>query len=260
MSTRAGEVNAGPGGPAGPAGRAGRAERVGEPVRRDAVIDDAVLPDGHVGPAIVRYTAADRTNHWIVALTFIVAALSGLALFDPFMFWLSSVFGGGPLTRVLHPFFGVLMALAFAFLAARVQADNHMGAADWRWLAQWRDVVGNREERLPEVGRYNAGQKLLFDLIILCLLGLLATGIMIWRPYLAPYFSIRAIRIAALLHAVFAFALIIGIIVHIYAGIWVRGSVRAMTRGVVTPGWAWKHHRAWFREVTRAARSRSHAD
>jgi formate dehydrogenase subunit gamma len=26
-----------------------------------------------------------------------------------------------------------------------------------------------------------------------------------------------------------------------------------MTRGTVTPGWAWKHHRAWFREVMRGA-------
>jgi len=24
-----------------------------------------------------------------------------------------------------------------------------------------------------------------------------------------------------------------------------------MTRGWVTPGWAWKHHRAWFREITK---------
>jgi len=24
-----------------------------------------------------------------------------------------------------------------------------------------------------------------------------------------------------------------------------------MTRGRVSPGWAWKHHRAWFRQVIR---------
>jgi len=34
-----------------------------------------------------------------------------------------------------------------------------MQAADWQWLRQLPDVVQNREERLPEVGRYNAGQK-----------------------------------------------------------------------------------------------------
>ena len=37
--------------------------------------------------------------------------------------------------------------------------------------------------------------------------------------------------------------------VHVYAALWVRGSVRAMTQGYVTPGWAWRHHRAWLRRL-----------
>jgi hypothetical protein len=36
----------------------------------------------------------------------------------------------------------------------------------------------------------------------------------------------------------------------------VKGSIRAMTRGWVTPRWAWKHHRAWFREVTKGIQQR----
>ena len=38
-------------------------------------------------------------------------------------------------------------------------------------------------------------------------------------------------------------------IVHVYAAIWVRGTIRAMTRGQVTGGWAWRHHRKWLREL-----------
>jgi formate dehydrogenase subunit gamma len=52
-------------------------------------------------------------------------------------------------------------------------------------------------------------------------------------------------------HAVCAFVLVCAIILHVYAAIWVKDSVTAMTRGTVTPGWAWKHHRAWFRQTTR---------
>ena len=48
-----------------------------------------------------------------------------------------------------------------------------------------------------------------------------------------------------------ALVLICAIIVHIYAAIWVKGSLTAMLRGYVTAGWAWKHHRAWFREQIR---------
>ena len=88
-------------------------------------------------------------------------------------------------------------------------------------------------------------------MLILCMLGLFVSGIVIWREYFAFYFPIWAIRAASVLHAVCALVLICAIIVHIYAAIWVKGSLTAMLRGHVTAGWAWKHHRAWFREQLR---------
>jgi formate dehydrogenase subunit gamma len=200
---------------------------------------------------IMRYTAGTRINHWIVAISFVLLALSGLALFHPALFWLTNLFGGGPWTRILHPFIGCVMAATFYLLCVKFWRDNYMQQRDWIWLQKFKDVVGNREENLPEVGRYNAGQKLLFFTLVVCLIVLLLSGIVIWRVYFSEFFAIGVIRAAALLHAFFAFVLICSIIVHIYAGIWVKGSVRAMTRGVVTPGWAWKHHRAWFREVSK---------
>ena len=200
---------------------------------------------------IERYTAGERTNHWIVAMLFVLAALSGLALFHPALFWLSNFFGGGTWTRILHPLIGLIMLLAFLFLAARVWKDNRLQDRDWQWLRQMKDVVNNREEQLPEVGRYNAAQKLLFYVIVVCLVGLLLSGLVIWRAYFAMYFSVGVIRLAGVVHATSAFVLVCAIIVHIYAAIWVKGSLEAMTRGTVTPGWAWKHHRAWFRQITK---------
>ena len=141
------------------------------------------MSDDESRATLVRYGAGERTNHWLVALAFVLAALSGLALFHPALFWLSNFFGGGPWTRVLHPFIGLFMMVVFLFLAATVWGDNRMQPADWQWLRQLKDVVNNREERLPEVGRYNAGQKLLFFLIGACLVGLLLSGLIIWRVF-----------------------------------------------------------------------------
>lgn len=203
---------------------------------------------------LVRYTAGERTNHWIVAIAFVLVALSGFALFHPALFWLTNFFGGGTWTRILHPIIGLIMMLAFLFLAASVWKDNRLRDGDWTWLRQIKDVINNREEKLPEVGRYNAGQKLLFYVIVVCMVGLLLSGLVIWRAYFSMYFSAGVIRLAAVVHAVCAFVLVCAIIVHIYAAIWVKGSVAAMTRGTVTPGWAWKHHRGWFREVTKQAK------
>jgi formate dehydrogenase subunit gamma len=209
---------------------------------------------------IVRYTANERTNHWLVAISFVLAALSGLALFHPALFWLAHLFGGGPWTRILHPFVGLFMALAFLLLGAAVWKDNRLQDRDWQWLKRANEVVNNREEQLPEAGRYNGGQKLLFFVIVVCMLGLVLSGIVIWRAYFAMYFPVAVVRFASLLHGLCAFVLICAIIVHIYAGIWIKGSTHAMTRGTVTPGWAWKHHRAWFRETRHAANSRTRPD
>jgi formate dehydrogenase subunit gamma len=205
---------------------------------------------------IIRYSAGTRINHWIVAISFVLLALSGLALFHPALFWLTNLFGGGPWTRILHPFIGCVMAAAFYLLCVKFWRDNYLQRRDWIWLRKINDVVGNREENLPDVGRYNGGQKLLFFTLVVCLIGLLLSGIVIWRVYFAEFFSVGVVRGAALVHAVLAFVLICSIIVHIYAGIWVKGSVRAMTRGWVTPGWAWKHHRAWFREISKGMHSK----
>jgi len=68
--------------------------------------------------------------------------------------------------------------------------------------------MNNREDRLPEVGRYNAGQKLLFWAIVLCLAGLFLSGLVIWRAYFAFYFPIKVVRMASVLHALSAVVLI----------------------------------------------------
>lgn len=197
---------------------------------------------------IVRYTGSERVNHWITAITFVLLALSGLAMFHPAMFWLSAILGGGQWTRILHPFVGVVMFVSFLILALRFWHHNYLDASDRQWLRQYRDVLANREDRLPEIGRYNAGQKLLFFAMVACLVLLLASGIVIWRRYFSFYFPVGIVRIASDVHAAAAFVLIVGIIVHVYAALWVKGSIDAMLRGTVTWGWARKHHPRWFRE------------
>jgi formate dehydrogenase subunit gamma len=68
----------------------------------------------------------------------------------------------------------------------------------------------------------------------------------IWDQYFGPYFTVEQKRIAVLVHAVAAICVWI---VHVYAAIWVCGTISAMTRGRVTGGWAWRHHRRWLNEL-----------
>ena len=88
---------------------------------------------------------------------------------------------------------------------------------------------------------------------------LICTGIVIWDQYFYPLTSIEQKRWAILVHALAAVTIICVWIVHVYAAIWVRGTIGAMTRGQVTGGWAWRHHRKWLKElVTGRAEDRSH--
>ncbi len=203
------------------------------------------------GPQYVeRYTSKERGNHWIVAICFILAALSGLSLFHPSLFFFSGLFGGGPWARILHPFIGVVMFLFFCITMVRFWKLNRMTDADRKWMKQIKSVIMNREKDLPEIGKYNAGQKYVFWITVICMWLLIVSGIVMWRPYFAGSFPIDINRIAVVVHAVSAVVLIISIIVHIYAAIWVKGTMRAMIRGNVSTAWAKHHHPGWYREVS----------
>jgi len=199
---------------------------------------------------IVRHTAPERVNHWLVALLFILTALGGLALFHPFFFWLTNLFGSPTWSRIIHPFLGVLLFLFFLGLAARWAGDNSLTATDRQWLRQIFDVIKKREEKLPEAGRFNAGQKCVFWLQLLTLCLLLVTGVIIWRPWFAPAFSIPVIRVAVVVHSCSAFLLIAAILVHIYAAFWVKGSIKGMVTGLVSRAWAKKFHPGWYRQMS----------
>lgn len=197
---------------------------------------------------IERYGDGLRINHWVVALLFFLAGLSGLAFFHPSLFFFTNLFGGGQWTRILHPFLGVLMFVSFLGLFFRLRRDNRITAQDRKWRAGMGAMLRGNKAGLPPVGKYNYGQKVVFWLMIWSLLILLVTGVMFWRPWFAPAFPIGVIRAATLLHAVAALVLVLTTIVHIYAAIWVKGTMRAMTRGTVSEKWARLNHPLWYRD------------
>jgi formate dehydrogenase subunit gamma len=197
-----------------------------------------------------RYSHAERMAHWGVAISYILLFISGLALFHPFFFWTSALFGGGPLMRILHPFLGVILVVLFYPYAARLWRDNRMTPGDWVWVRHMFGYMNRREGGPPVEGKYNAGQKLMYWSMVVVIAALVITGVVIWQPYFAPAFSRSARKAAGLVHAVAAFVMFVGIGIHVYAAYWTKGSMRAMTRGTVTRAWARMHHPGWYKQVT----------
>ncbi len=195
---------------------------------------------------LVRYRPVERINHWIVALCFVMAALSGLGFFFPSFNWLMLIFGTPQLARILHPFVGVVMFAAFMLMFLRYWRHNLIGADDLYWAKNIHRIALNEE--VGDTGKYNFGQKCVFWAAIISLVLLLVSGIVIWRPYFAGAFTIPLIRLALVVHSVSAAALIVVIMVHVYAALWVKGTLTAMIEGWVSSDWARQHHPRWYRE------------
>jgi formate dehydrogenase subunit gamma len=198
---------------------------------------------------LIRNTTAARINHWITGICFVLLLLSGLAMFHPMLFFLSGLFGGGQWTRAVHPWIGIVLLVSYAGLIVQFWRDNMWSRNDLAWVGAIGRVLANQEEGVPDVARFNAGQKFVFWSMMLLVPVLFVTGIVNWEVYFSSYTSIDLQRAAVLIHSLAAVAAILVWIIHVYAAIWVRGSVRAMTRGYVTPGWAWRHHRTWLRRL-----------
>ena len=213
---------------------------------------DQVRPGDPV--TVDRYTTGARINHWITAASLVLLALSGLALSHPSLFFLTALFGGGSATRAIHPWIGVVLFFGFLGLFLRFWRANLWRGEDGTWMRRLSDVLRGHEENLPEVGKYNAGQKLYFWTMSVLIIIMIGSGLVLWDEYFAQYTSVEQKRAAVLIHAVAAVVSICVWIVHVYAAIWVRGTIGAMIRGSVTGGWAWRHHRKWLRELVTGKR------
>jgi formate dehydrogenase subunit gamma len=198
---------------------------------------------------IIRYTAVNRINHWITAICFVLLVLSGLSMFHPMLFFLSGLFGGGQWTRAVHPWIGVLLLISYLGLIIQFWRENLVHKDDIAWMKSIKYVAINDDEHVPPVGRNNAGQKMVFWSMTLLIPVLFFSGLVIWEVYFGATTSIPVQRVAVLIHSLAAIAAIIIWVIHVYAAIWIRDSVRGMTQGYVTPGWAWRHHRKWLKEL-----------
>ena len=202
-----------------------------------------------------RYGPWTRANHWLTALCLVLLLISGLGFFHPSLYFLTGLFGGGQTARFLHPWIGVVLFASFFVLFCRMVRLNLPRREDAEWISHPGEILAGKEEELPELGKYNAGQKFVFWAMTGLIVVLIVSGIMMWEQFFGGLVTIPVRRIATIVHSIAAVLIILTWILHVYAAIWTRGTLRAMTRGTVTGGWAWRHHRKWLRELARLDRA-----
>ena len=195
---------------------------------------------------IERFSFCERLVHWLSAFSFVYTGLTGLALWSPSLYWIALVFGGGVRIREWHPWAGIVFAIVLAIMSWSWARQMFLDSCDLKWLSQSREYLTHESKEMPESGRFNAGQKVLFWLQISATTLLLGSGLILWWPQTMP----RVLLLASIvIHPVAAIISLTAIVVHIYMGtIGVPGSFKGMVRGWVPESWAMSHHSRWYRE------------
>src|SRR5919206_1115521 len=160
-------------------------ERFDEQARRDFErMGTTVIHRGE----LLRHPVYTRVLHWLVAISFVLALISGFAIYSPWLYrWLTPLFGGGPRTRLLHPWFGLLFDLFFFFQFLNWLAPMAWTAADRRWVKRIREYTTHQHRVEPDdVGFFNGGQKIYFWLIVLSGVLFLITGVFMWFDDATP--------------------------------------------------------------------------
>jgi formate dehydrogenase subunit gamma len=199
---------------------------------------------------IVRYTFAERVNHWLGAISYTYLLITGLAFWSPYLYWLAAIVGGGSVARAWHPWVGLIFSVSIFITFGQWHRDMAITDADRAWGKAIPEYIKNEDDKLPPVGRFNYGQKLFFWGIFYGLILLLLSGIFLWYTEALPW-SLRFVRYAAILiHASVALATIGLFLIHVYmSAILEEGSFGSMVHGYVTRAWAWTFHRTWYYDV-----------
>lgn len=201
-------------------------------------------------PRIVRYSFRERLMHSLAALSYVYLLLTGLAFWTPGLYWLATALGGGYLSRVLHPWVGLLFSAAVVWMFVTWRRDMRITAEDRAWRRAIGRYIRNEDTHVPPAWRFNYGQKSMFWLMVFGGIALLVSGVALWFVAWIPW-ELRVLRYAAVLvHAVAALATIGAFIIHLYMGLAVVPSgFHAIVHGDVTEDWARMHHPLWLADV-----------
>ena len=176
---------------------------------------------------IVRLTANQRVQHWLLLTSFIALVLSGFALQYPDS-WLASLLGGSEyVRRIIHRVAAVIMLVAGVYHLAYLllAKEGRLWLKDMLIRAKdFTDVIGNLRYYLgaskvkPKIARFGYAEKAEYWAVVWGTIIMGLTGLMIW--YKLGFFAFLprwAIDIALAIHFYEAVLATLAIIVwHFY--------------------------------------------
>jgi formate dehydrogenase gamma subunit len=202
---------------------------------------------------VLRFDRVERAVHWVNAALFLILIVTGAALyFTP----LIALVGRRRLIEQVHLYVGLSLPLPLLVgvagnwgrgLRRDVNRINGWTEADLQWLRGLVDTASGRRRTAlrPQLGKFNAGQKLNAAFVAGGGLVMLGTGALLhW--YVPFPLSWRAG--ATFVHNWLAVTFVIVIVGHITLAVADREALSAMLGGRVSRAWAARHAPAWLDE------------
>ena len=230
------------------------------------------IEHGPSGRTITRFNMLERASHWLLASSFIILALTGLNLIfgrslllpvlGPDAFAGLTVFG-----KFVHNYVGFAFMAALAMILILWVAHNIPNRHDLTWLLRGGGILTRSH---PPARKFNAGQKIIFWIVILCGISISLSGWALLNPFTTTMFAktfgvmnsvigtefptvlapIQEQQLQTLWHSIMAVFMTAVIIAHIYIGSFgMEGALDAMTSGEVDENWAKEHHSLWVEEI-----------
>jgi formate dehydrogenase subunit gamma len=230
------------------------------------------IEGGESGHTIERFNLFERFMHWLTAISFILLVLTGLnILYGRYV--LKPIMGASAFAtmtawgKYTHDYVAFLFMAGLVLMFLLWVANNLPTKADLIWLAKGGGMFARHTH--PPAYKFNAGQKILFWIVMLGGFSVSFSGLCLLMPFtlhpFAPTFAfinlfgahlpttltaLEETQLALIWHAAVALVLIALILAHIYIGtLGMEGAFRAMTDGQVDENWAAEHHSLWLRQI-----------
>ena len=207
------------------------------------------LQSGRSGRTIVRFNGFERFVHWMTATCFIILAISGLNItfgrplllpligLEAFSTWSEAA-------KFAHNYLSFPFTLGVVLIFLIWIAGNIPNKVDVEWIKEGGGIVGDKH---PPAYRFNAGQKLVYWIVVLGGGAVAASGYILMFPFYGT--DIGTMQNAQMVHATVAVLFIAAMLAHIYIGtIGMEGAFEAMGEGTVDVNWAKEHHSLWLKE------------
>jgi formate dehydrogenase subunit gamma len=206
---------------------------------------------------VERFSAGARLFHWVVTISALVLAITGLFLYVP-------AFGGlaeDSYSRIIHRVAAVILVAApLLFFLSRPGRALHFvkyifswGKDDIAWLKAAPDYYfGGDESKMPPQGEMNTGQKLWSLVAFLSVIGFIVTGALMW--FAKESIPAELFLWATIIHDLCFIVAGAMTLVHLYLGAIhprMTESLKSMLKGKVSEEYAKSHHGKWYAEISK---------